>query len=255
MPSRLFSALATSLLAVAALAPHQAAAQLGTNLLVNGNAEAGSGSTTGNQVLPVPGWITTGSFTVVQYAAGGGFPDGSSAGPADRGANFFAGGPDDMSSSATQRLDLAGFAGLLPQVATGTVRFTLGGFFGGFSGQDDAASLTARFLDGDGALVGSATAGPVFAAARTGVTGLLERSIDGLLPTNARSVEFTLAMAHREGSYNDAYADNLSFVLAAAPATTVPEPGTWALVGTGLAGLLGVARRRTVRGATPNRAS
>jgi hypothetical protein len=75
-----------------------------------------------------------------------------------------------------------------------------------------------------------------------------------MLPADARSVEFTLAMSHREGNYNDAYADNLSFVLAA-PATTVPEPGTWALVGTGLAGVLGVARRRAVRGAMPNRVS
>jgi hypothetical protein len=255
MPSPLSSALAASLLAVAALAPRPAAAQFGTNLLVNGNAEAGPGSATGNQVLAVPGWTTTGTFTVVQYAAGGGFPGASSAGPADRGAHFFAGGPGSMSASATQRLDLAGIAGLLPQVATGTVHFTLGGFFGGFSGQDDAASLTARFLDGGGALLGSTTAGPVFAAARGGVTGLLERSVGGMLPADARSVEFTLAMSHREGNYNDAYADNLSFVLAAAPATTVPEPGTWALVGTGLAGVLGVARRRAVRGATPGRVS
>ena len=254
MPSPLSSALAASLLAVAALAPRPAAAQFGTNLLVNGNAEAGPGSATGNQVLAVPGWTTTGTFTVVQYAAGGGFPGASSAGPADRGAHFFAGGPGSMSASATQRLDLAGIAGLLPLVATGTVHFTLGGFFGGFSGQDDAASLTARFLDGGGALLGSTTAGPVFAAARGGVTGLLGRSVGGMLPADARSVEFTLAMSHREGNYNDAYADNLSFVLAA-PATTVPEPGTWALVGTGLAGVLGVARRRAVRGAMPNRVS
>jgi hypothetical protein len=255
MTSPLTSALAASLLAVAALVPRPAAAQFGTNLLVNGNAEAGPGSSTGTQVSAVPGWTTTGSFTVVQYAAGSGFPGASSAGPTDRGANFFAGGPGSMSSSATQRLDLAGIAGLAPQIASGTVRFTLGGFFGGFSGQDDAASLMARFFDASGALVGSATAGPVFAAARVGVTGLLERSVAGLLPSDARSVEFTLAMSHREGNYNDAYADNLSFVLAAASATTVPEPGTWALVGTGLAGVLGVVRRRPMLGATPNRVS
>jgi hypothetical protein len=206
-------------------------------------------------VLPVPGWTTTGNFTVVQYAAGGGFPGPTSPGPVDRGANFFAGGPGAASSSATQRLDFTTFEGLLAQIAAGTVRFSLGGFFGGFTSQDDAASLTARFLDAGGLVVGSATAGPVFAADRRGITGMLERSTMALVPTSARSVEFTLAMAHREGNYNDAYADNLTFVLSRSVETTVPEPGTWALVGTGLVGVLGAARRRQVGGTTPNRVS
>ena len=227
---------------LAVLAARPAAAQFGTNLIVNGGAEAGAGSGTGATVVPVPGWTTTAPFTVVQYAAGGGFPGAASPGPADRGANFFAGGPGSQSSVATQRLDLGSFGGLLPEVAAGNVRFTLAGFFGGFSAQDDAASLTARFLD-----AGRAVVGPVFAAARDGVTGLLARSIEGTLPMGAQNVEFTLAMAHREGSYNDAYADDLSFVLASSPATTVPEPGTWALVGTGLAAVLGAARRRGAR--------
>jgi hypothetical protein len=82
---------------------------------------------------------------------------------------------------------------------------------------------------------------------RRGVTGLLERSFASALPSATRAIEFTLAMAYREGSYNDAYADNLSFVLSAAPATTVPEPGTWALVGTGLAAVAGAAHRRRGR--------
>ena len=232
---------------LAVLAARPAAAQFGTNLIVNGGAEAGAGSGTGTTAVPVPGWTTTAPFTVVQYAAGGGFPGAASPGPADRGANFFAGGPGSQSSVATQRLDLGSFGGLLPEVAAGNVRFTLAGFFGGFSAQDDAASLTARFVDAGGAVVGSAVVGPVFAAARGGVTGLLARSIEGTLPMGAQNVEFTLAMAHREGSYNDAYADNLSFVLASSPATTVPEPGTWALVGTGLAAVLGAARRRAAR--------
>jgi hypothetical protein len=40
--------------------------------------------------------------------------------------------------------------------------------------------------------------------------------------------------------------DNITVGGSAAPPAVVPEPGTWALLGTGLAGLAGVARRRAV---------
>jgi hypothetical protein len=243
---RRLAALLPALL-VATLAARSAAAQgapFGTNLIVNGNAEGGAGSATGNDVLPVPGWTTTGAFTVVRYAAGNGFPGAASPGPADRGANFFSGGPARASSSARQVIDLADFGGLLPQVAAGAVRFTLAGYFGGFEGQDDAASLTARFLAVGGSVVGSVMVGPVYARDRGNVTGLFARSLDGVLPVNTRLVEFTLDMAHGEGAYDDGYADNLSFTLASGATATVPEPSTWALVGTGLAGVLGGAARR-----------
>src|SRR5271166_4449209 len=71
----------------------------GTNLIVNGNAEAGTGSASGNDIESVPGWSTVGNFTVVQYGAAG-FPSSTSPGPANRGSNFFAGGPNNAGSSA-----------------------------------------------------------------------------------------------------------------------------------------------------------
>ena len=83
-------------------------AEPAVNLIVNGNAEAGAGSSDGS-IVPVPGWTTKGNFTVVQYGASGGFPDASSAGPGDRGLNFFAGGPGSTSSSATQTIDLSSY--------------------------------------------------------------------------------------------------------------------------------------------------
>jgi hypothetical protein len=76
-------ALSLNLLDSPAASP-AAATPLGTNLLVNGDAEAGDGSLSGSDVLPVPGWTTTNNFTVVSYSVGGGFPAPDAPGPAER---------------------------------------------------------------------------------------------------------------------------------------------------------------------------
>jgi hypothetical protein len=93
--------LAAALLVVAALAvgPAQGAAPAG-NRAANGGAESGTGSTDGSAV-PVPAWMTTGGFTVVQYGSPG-YP----AGQPGRGSNFFAGG-QQPASSAQQTIDLS----------------------------------------------------------------------------------------------------------------------------------------------------
>ena len=81
----------------------------GTNLIVNGDAEAGTGSSTGDQVVPIPGWIATGGLTVAQYSAvsvTGGLPSSGDPGPHDRGTNLFSGGPTNAYSYATQSINL-----------------------------------------------------------------------------------------------------------------------------------------------------
>jgi hypothetical protein len=51
------------------------AATFGTNLIVNGDAELGQGDPIGNAVgadIPtIPGWTSTGSFSVLKYGATG----------------------------------------------------------------------------------------------------------------------------------------------------------------------------------------
>src|SRR5690242_6266373 len=77
-----------------------------TNLIVNGDAESGQGSITDADVYPVPGWVTTNNFTVVVYGVPSSFPT-NAAGPLNRGTNFFAGGPGNPLSSATQLVDIS----------------------------------------------------------------------------------------------------------------------------------------------------
>ncbi len=190
-----------------------------TNLIVNADAEAGAGSTTGNDVLPVPGWTTLNNFTVTLYGTASDIPT-NSPGPADRGANLFTGGPTTSVSSAYQVIDLTA-AGA--QVDSGVVLAELTGWLGGWQSQNDNAVLTAEFTDGvTPNLLGSISVGPVLASDRASQTGLLFRGKTNAVPVGARQVKVTLTMTFTAGGYNDGYADNVSFVLTTAqPVLTI----------------------------------
>lgn len=219
-----------------ALLPGSAAAGsiFGTNLVVNGDAEADAGSANGSAIGPVTGFSTTGNFTVVIYGPGFGFPLPTDPGPADRGLNFFAGGPNIASSSASQHIDLAAGAG---PIDSGTVSFDLSAYLGGFGSQRDNAVLTLQFLDAGSSLLASAAIGPVTNVDRGNQSGLLLREASGLVPAGTRFAQVELQLSRFDGSYNDGYADNLSLVLSA-----VPEPASPALLAAGLA-LLGLGAR------------
>ena len=208
-------------------------AALETNLIANGGAESGAGSSDGS-VVAVPSWITTSNFTVVIYGAPGGFPAAASPGPPDRGLNFFAGGPTNAGSTASQTIDTTADAA---QIDAGQITFDLSGYLGGFSDQGDNAVLSATFLSASNLLLGSASIGPVTPDDRRDITGMLLRSTSGAVPVGTRSVNVNLQMTRLDFMYNDGYADNLSLIF-----HVVPEPPSLSLVAA-LAGL-GVLWRR-----------
>jgi hypothetical protein len=182
----------------------------GRNLIVNGDAEAGLGSFDGLTVEPVTGWITNGNFTVAQYG-GEGLPSQTDPGPPDRGNNFFAGGPNNTSSSATQLINVAPAAHLID---SGAVSFSLSAYLGGFFDQDDNAVLSIIFERG-GQVLGLAQIGPVLAADRGNLTGLVLRSTSGSVPAGTRQVRMMLQLTRAPYFfYNDGYADNLNLTLA-----------------------------------------
>ena len=215
---------------------------LGQNAILNSGAEAGLGSPTGNDIEPiVPGWCTSGNFTVVQYGPGNAEIN-TSPGPGF-GSNFFAGGPSNGSSSATEILDLSNISAL---TNLGLVDFTMSGWFGGYVTQSDNATLTATFLDASNQQLALSTIGGDNSVARNGTTELLFSQTVGMVPVGTESILFTLQMTRTEGNYNDGYADNLSFIAVdPPPGGDVPEPAALALTGLGLGCLwLGRLRRR-----------
>jgi hypothetical protein len=74
----------------------------------NPSAEAGAASPDGNSVVAVPGWTSTGSFTVVQYGTPGPFPSVPFENSYSPQSKFFVGGPTATLSTATQLMALSG---------------------------------------------------------------------------------------------------------------------------------------------------
>ncbi len=234
---------------VVGCADARAALVFNTNVIVNGDAEAGPGAPLNNTTgMIVPNWTTTaGNFSVVQYSSDPsmipGLPRFNDPGPPNRGLNFFAGGADGnpagtFISSGDQILDISNAASLID---TGMIPFTLSGYLGGYFDQRDNATFTS-FFDAGAMVLGSSVIGPVTLADRMGATGLFPRSATGFIPAGTRQIDFKISINGIDGNQSDGYLDNLSFV-ARGPAAGVPEPGSMGLLATGLAGL-GICLKR-----------
>jgi hypothetical protein len=212
-------------------------APAGTNLLVNGAAEVGEGSRRGYDEVIIPGWqVVQGLPTVVRYGDTG-FPDASTPGPADRGANFFAGGAGGT-SILTQALELVPpGGGPLPAGTT----FTVGAWLGGLAASPDNPAVSLTFRDSGGNTLSDQTLGPVTHKTRRNVTELVHKMRTAKVPAGAVDVLVALVMTtpatNYDGyngsipGYNRGYADDLSLsvstpVRAPAPLTpsTTPVP-------------------------------
>ncbi len=200
----------------------QAQATLGSNLIVNGDAESGVAGWTGFEGYSM--------FQSVDYGNNWVLP--TQPGPLDRGSKMFTG--LTAQAAGFQALDLGALAGQ-------SLHYELSGYLGGWAAQGDNALLYVSFLDAQDNEIGHAVIGPVTPADRNNQTGLFLRTASGQLPANTSSLMFSLSMERLGGGDNDGYADNLSFVV-----SSVPEGSTlaYALAGIGLlGGLLGRRRR------------
>jgi hypothetical protein len=192
---------------------------LGENLIFNGDAEYSSGDASPwSEDRGIPGWYDIGNLTVLEYNTASDFLFTNDPGPAAPGSRYFSGGPGAADDEASLTIDLAS---LSTEIDLGGLDFDLSAWLGGYSSQNDRASLTASFLDASGSEIASSVLGPVTFSHRQAeiggsgddLTGLLERSATGLVPVGTRRVTFTLLAEHSAGGGTDGYADDLAFIL------------------------------------------
>lgn len=219
----LLAVAAGALLLAAPLAARHAAVPTG-NLVVNPGAEDSPGSDVPTVVKPV-GWTTTGNLSAWTYAAReGDRPTQAFSATIGGGANFFAGGPGDNSGkqtthTASQTIDLTGAA---TEIDAGQVGATLTAFIGGYTSDEDLATVTARFLDAAGAALGSVRVGPVTVADRKRLTVLLKRTAQANLPASTRSIAVVITVTANGNGAHHAFIDNISLTLGKAVAITPP---------------------------------
>jgi hypothetical protein len=206
-----------ALLAIALVLPSQSQI-FNRNLVQNPGAEDGAAAQnfTDPQVSSIPGWTTTGGFSVAAYG-GGDFLNARDYVPVDRGLKFFYGGPGNQRSTAVQTIDLSGAA---TDIDAGRVKFYLSGYLGFIAGSYDTIfqiNLKAEFQDASGkALLTSTAAGPTDADINF-PAGLLLRTAQGFLPANVRKAKVTIDLYIGSSGRNGYAADTISLVLTTEP--------------------------------------
>jgi hypothetical protein len=182
---------------------------LGTNLLVNGGAEAQYGWSMG--AFPVlPGWRSLAPFRVSRH-------DSAEPGPPARGQSYFQ-GEDDTLARIEQTLDLRALA---PEIDRSALRFRLSSWLGVRRRSPASIECAVEFLSEQKKVLERVRIGPVGLqelradlGAEKGepVEGLVERTATGRVPRRARAARIVL-LATGPSGVGQTLADELAFVL------------------------------------------
>jgi hypothetical protein len=195
---------------------------LGTNLVVNGDAE-----TMPPLPTPVPaaapappargvtGWQTLGEFEAARYGDPG-MPTPLSPGPAARGAMLFGGGLSETGTrvadvtSASQIIDISSIAA---DVDAGRIRFNFSAYLGGYGMERDGIKAVLLFRSASANPPPDATLEGPTPSQRKGLTGLAYRATSGDVPPGTRQILVGLEARKVYGKYIDGFADNVELKL------------------------------------------
>ncbi|HEY6344342.1 MAG TPA: hypothetical protein VIY49_22850 [Bryobacteraceae bacterium] len=174
---------------------------LGTNLIVNGNAESGpAASSFSTLVSTIPGWTVTGSINVLPYNLTGQLQLTDPA-PPDHGFQYFAQiAGANAPATLTQNIDVSSGASM---IATGNIKFTAAAYLGDTTGGSGSAQMSVAFKNSAGQTFSTPVVGPL-----NGIIGLRLQQQIGLVPVGTVTITVTLTLAGYEAA-----ADSLSLVL------------------------------------------
>jgi hypothetical protein len=167
----------------------------------------------------IPGWTFSGLAAALTYGCGT-YPSNVTAGPFDRGSNFFFGGcafDASIGASATQMVNITDWS---REIDDGGVMFNATAWLGGIDSFADSAyvqiDFAARQSTGGVVIASTTTIDPVTVADRNATTCLLERHVTGSVPCGTRFLFVRIVFSQSLG-----LADSLSISLHRTPAEPV----------------------------------
>ena len=194
---------------------------LNTNLIVNGDAEAGPAGT--GVLIPVasiPGWtLVSGKPTVLPYnfvtAAPQqptyGFAQLTSPAPPNHGFQYFAAAFPSTPAMMSQVINVSAASSL---ISAGSAEFVASAYLGSLGGTSFGTQMAVAFQNANGQTFSTVTVGPLLAATPLGM--YFQQKI-GLVPVG--TVQITVTLALQDGNYDTGTADSLSLVLIQAGST------------------------------------
>jgi uncharacterized protein (TIGR03437 family) len=179
---------------------------LGSNLIVNGNAEAGSAGTSTSDVVPIPNWtVSAGSPTVLPYGLtrNGAYNPGvqtTDPAPADHGFQYFAA---TGTCVITQTIDVSSGASV---INGGNIEYTVSAYLGtNGNGAGIGVTMAVAFQNAKAQTFSTVTLGPNAGFPGEGMS--LQQQI-GIVPVGTVSIVVKLTFNNLDG-----VADSLSLVL------------------------------------------
>jgi hypothetical protein len=172
---------------------------LDTNLVTNPGAEAGAAGS--GQVVAIPGWNTTDTFTAVTYGSVG-HPSIAESGEIGGGSNLFACGNDSNGAIAAQRIKLSGRNALID---SGNASVGFGAYLGGTGIEGDNARVIVRFLSATGKQLDKA----ITHVSSGGNGNMVLWSAGTVVPAGTRVLRIVLQGKRFVGADCDAFFDNV----------------------------------------------
>ncbi len=205
------------LLMAATLLATPAAAQLNTNLIVNGDAESGpAGSGVSTAVSSIPGWtVQSGKPTVLPYnltitapqQPTNGFIQLTDPAPPDHGFQYFAAAFPSNPAVLTQTINVSSQSAL---ISAGNAEYIASAYLGSEGGLSLGTSMAVAFQNAAGQTFNTVTLGPIIAPSPRAEAMFLQQQI-GLVPVGTAQVVVTLTL--QDGNYDTGVADSLSLKL------------------------------------------